>query len=105
MPAHTHLDLNRISSEARDKLQRSLVLIYGGMAQNVGPILEMVTEKYLVRAEKEWSARQDAKAILDGILEALEQGDIRRVGELTTKNFTARYKRLFPGVPIVSPTR
>ncbi len=96
MPAHTHLDLNRISSEARDKLQRSLVLIYGGMAQNVGPILEMVTEKYLVRAEKEWSARQDAKAILDGILEALEQGDIRRVGELTTKNFTGPLQTIIP---------
>ena len=27
------------------KLQDSLVLVHGGMAQNVGPILEMVTEK------------------------------------------------------------
>jgi len=28
----------------------SLVLVHGGMAQNVGPILEMVTEKYLLRS-------------------------------------------------------
>jgi len=26
------------------------------MAQNVGPILEMVTEKYLLRSELEWNA-------------------------------------------------
>jgi hypothetical protein len=38
-------------------LQDSLVLVHGGMAQNVGPILEMVTEKYLLRSEPEWRAR------------------------------------------------
>jgi len=32
------------------------VLVHGGMAQNVGPILEMVTEKYLLRSEAEWAA-------------------------------------------------
>jgi hypothetical protein len=32
-----------------------LVLVHGGMAQNVGPILEMVTEKYLLRSEAEWT--------------------------------------------------
>ena len=37
------------SPETRRKLQDSLVLVHGGMAQNVGPILEMVTEKYLLR--------------------------------------------------------
>ena len=31
-----------------DALARSLVLVHGGMAQNVGPILNMVTEKYLL---------------------------------------------------------
>ena len=41
------------------------------MAQNVGPILEMVTEKYLLRSEAEWAARQEAIAILRSIEAAL----------------------------------
>jgi UTP--glucose-1-phosphate uridylyltransferase len=96
MPSHTHLNFDRISKEAHEKLQKSLVLIYGGMAQNVGPILEMVTEKYLVRAEEEWQARQEAKEILDGILKALEKGDVKKVGELTTRNFTGPLQAIIP---------
>jgi galactokinase/mevalonate kinase-like predicted kinase len=96
LPVHTHLDLDRISPDARDQLQRSLILIYGGMAQNVGPILEMVTEKYLVRSAKEWAARKEAVQILDQMLEALEKGDIRRVGQLTTRNFTGPLQTIIP---------
>jgi hypothetical protein len=44
------------------------VLVHGGMAQNVGPILEMVTEKYLLRGGAEWAARQEAMRVLDEIL-------------------------------------
>ena len=33
------------------------MLVHGGMAQDVGPILEMVTEKYLLRSEAEWGGR------------------------------------------------
>ena len=47
-----------------------LVLVHGGMAQNVGPILEMVTEKYLLRSESEWKARQEARAAREGTLES-----------------------------------
>lgn len=96
MPLHTELDVNRISKEARQRLQDSLILIYGGMAQNVGPILEMVTEKYLVRGKKEWEARQKAIAILNQIIVALEAGDIRRVGQLTTENFTGPLQTIIP---------
>ena len=46
-------------------LQESLVLVHGGMAQDVGPVLEMVTEKYLLRAEAEWQGRQEAMALYD----------------------------------------
>ncbi len=38
------------------------MLVHGGMAQDVGPILEMVTEKYLLRSESEWRARREAMA-------------------------------------------
>ena len=59
-------------------MQQSLVLVHGGMAQDVGPILEMVTEKYLLRSES-GVARPAARPsrILDEILERLKRGDIR----------------------------
>ena len=44
-----------------DALARSLVLVHGGMAQNVGPILNMVTAKYLLRGREEWLAPAGAR--------------------------------------------
>ena len=49
------------------------MLVHGGMAQNVGPILEMVTEKYLLRGEAEWAARRCAVGTLDRILALLRR--------------------------------
>ncbi len=60
MPQHKVFGRDEIPNSARQNLQDSLVLVHGGMAQNVGPILEMVTEKYLLRSEAEWKARQQA---------------------------------------------
>ena len=65
------------SEETRQKLQDSLILVHGGMAQNVGPILEMVTEKYLLRSEAEWHGRQEARRIMDQVLAALQSGDVQ----------------------------
>jgi len=56
LPRHHILDQREAPPEVRDGLQKSLVLVHGGMAQNVGPILEMVTEKYLLRSDGEWKA-------------------------------------------------
>src|ERR1700693_6104946 len=64
MPQHRILDANDATPETRRKLQDSLVLVHGGMAQNVGPILEMVTEKYLLRSDAEWQARQGGGSVL-----------------------------------------
>src|SRR5208337_1647047 len=75
MPSHKILDPHDASPETRRRLQESLVLVHGGMAQNVGPILEMVTEKYLLRSDAEWRGRQQAMGILDDILGALRDGD------------------------------
>ncbi|XZE42954.1 UTP--glucose-1-phosphate uridylyltransferase [Pirellulaceae bacterium SH467] len=96
LPQHTVLGAQRISQESLDALQKSLILVYGGMAQNVGPILEMVTEKYLVRASDEWRARNEAIGIYEQIVEALEAGDIRRVASLTTQNFTGPLQTIIP---------
>jgi hypothetical protein len=84
------------STETRRKLQESLVLVHGGMAQNVGPILEMVTEKYLLRSGAEWQARQSMLGILEEILTALRASDVRRIGAATTRNFQQPIQAIIP---------
>ncbi|MBL9126055.1 MAG: hypothetical protein JNL97_00340 [Verrucomicrobiales bacterium] len=96
MPSHRILGRDRIPDPARQALQDSLVLVHGGMAQNVGPILEMVTEKYLLRSPSEWNARRSMLGVLDEILEALPRGDIRAVGDATTRNFFDPIQTIIP---------
>jgi hypothetical protein len=66
------------------------------MAQNVGPILEMVTEKYLLRSGAEWEARQSMLGILEEILAALRSGDVRGIGAATTRNFRRPIQTIIP---------
>ncbi|MES2469401.1 MAG: UTP--glucose-1-phosphate uridylyltransferase [Verrucomicrobiota bacterium] len=96
MPKHHVFDRQEIPDSARQKLQDSLVLVHGGMAQNVGPILEMVTEKYLLRSAAEWTARQEALGFLDEIVGALGKGDIAKVGAVTTRNFEGPIQTIIP---------
>src|SRR5437660_1005924 len=96
MPQHRILDPQDASAETRRKLQDSLVLVHGGMAQNVGPILEMVTEKYLLRSAAEWKARQSMLGILEEILSSLRKGDIRSIGSATSSNFTEPIQTIIP---------
>jgi len=96
MPKHHVFDEGEISTGARQALTDSLILVHGGMAQNVGPILEMVTEKYLLRSKAEWQGRQDALELLDKILDALRAGDIRTLGKLTTENFRGPLQTIIP---------
>jgi len=96
LPDHRILDQHDASPQTREELQHSLVLVHGGMAQNVGPILEMVTEKYLLRAEAETEARREAMAVLDRILDALRDGDITALAEATTHNFFEPLQTIIP---------
>ena len=96
MPTHKVLDDTDVPADARQKLQDSLVLVHGGMAQNVGPILEMVTEKYLLRSGPEWIARQQTHGVLDKILSALHTGDIPAIGAATTENFRQPIQTIIP---------
>ena len=96
MPEHRILDRADASPETRRQLQESLVLVHGGMAQNVGPILEMVTEKYLLRCEAEWAARQGMLDILEEILDALRRGDVPAIGRATTRNFRQPIQTIIP---------
>ena len=96
MPTHRILDADDASPETRRKLQDSLVLVHGGMAQNVGPILEMVTEKYLLRCGPEWQARQEMHDVLHEILGALRTSDVRIIGAATTRNFEKPIQAIIP---------
>ena len=113
LPQHKILDEHDAPAQIRQKLQDSLILVHGGMAQNVGPILEMVTEKYLLRSEAEWQGRQEALGVLDEIL-GLLRGDettdggrpttvdgrpssaVRRLAEATTRNFFGPLQTIIP---------
>jgi galactokinase/mevalonate kinase-like predicted kinase len=98
LPRHTLLDREGGPSPFHEELSRSLVLVHGGMAQNVGPILNMVTEKYLLRGREEWEARQEALRIFDQIVEAVRSADVRSLGRLTTQNWDGPLKRIIPWV-------
>lgn len=96
LPTHAILAQDEAPDAVRKHLQESLVLVHGGMAQNVGPILEMVTEKYLLRSQAEWSARKQAIGILESILAALKTDDVKSIGAATTRNFFGPIQTIIP---------
>ncbi len=96
LPRHRILERDEVSEETRRKLEASLVLVHGGMAQDVGPVLEMVTEKYLLRSEKEWKARQEAIGVLEEVLVALREGNIPALGAATERNFFGPLQAIIP---------
>jgi hypothetical protein len=96
LPRHQILGPDEVSPETRERLQESLVLVHGGMAQDVGPILEMVTEKYLLRSEAEWAGRQQAIRTLDEILGHLRAGDVPAIGAATQRNFFGPIQTIIP---------
>ena len=96
LPRHRILGTDEVSAETRRRLQASLVLVHGGMAQDVGPILEMVTEKYLLRSEAEWQGRQQAIRTLDEILGRLRAGDVAAIGAATQRNFEGPIQTIIP---------
>jgi hypothetical protein len=98
LPRHTLLGFDDVPQSARRKLQESLVVVHGGMAANVGPILEMVTEKFLLGASREWAARQELVQLFDKILAKVRSGDIRGFGTLATAAFRGPLQTIIPWV-------
>jgi UDP-N-acetylglucosamine pyrophosphorylase len=96
LPNHKILTDEFSHPDLEEKISSSLILFHGGMASNVGPILEMVTEKYLLRSKNEWNARSQANAIFDKILEKMHHGDIKGIASLTSTNFDEPIKAIIP---------
>ena len=105
LPGHQVFGPDEVSPAAREQLQDSLVLVHGGMAQDVGPILEMVTEKYLLRSEAEWQGRREAIGILDrgaGAAAARRHARHRRLHRSATS--TAPFRPSSPGPATSTPS-
>lgn len=98
LPRHTLLTEENLGNNLYEKLSDSLVVFHGGMAQNVGPILEMVTERYLLRSEKEWISRQDGNEIFNKILDSLRKGDIKELASHIMANWEGPLKTIIPWV-------
>ena len=96
LPKHRILSKTEVSPSLIKSLQDSLILVHGGLAQNVGPILEMVTEKYLLRESLEWKARHESLQILNKILESFKGNEIRNLAKLTTQNFYGPLQTIVP---------
>jgi hypothetical protein len=96
LPRHRVLTGDEIHPEMGERIRKSLVLLHGGMASNVGPILEMVSEKYLLRGEKEWAARQFTNQVFDNILGALKEGDVQKLAANTARNWEYPIKTIIP---------
>ena len=96
LPDHTILDHDVVTEKTRSMLQDSLVIVHGGMAQDVGPILEMVTEKYLLRSEREWEGRLKAIHLFDKVANELREGKIKNIGAFTQQNFDGPIQTIIP---------
>ena len=73
------------------------MLVHGGMAQNVGPILEMVTEKYLLRCEAEWDGRQAGdRDPRSRSWRRCERERCPAIGAATTRNFFGPLQTIIP---------
>jgi hypothetical protein len=96
LPRHHVFSSAEVLPQARQRLEESLVLVHGGMAQDVGPVLEMVTERYLLRSEREWQARLEARKIFDEIVVLLKEGRIGSIGDATERNFFGPIQTIIP---------
>ena len=96
LPDHRVYNTEEVSGETRQQICDSFVLVHGGMAQDVGPILQMVTEKYLLRGDAEWQGRQTAIGIIKTIEAALTGGDVPRLAQATTDNFQGPIQTIIP---------
>ncbi len=82
------------------------MLVHGGMAQNVGPILEMVTEKYLLRSEAEWQgAPASARHARRNSRRARTRRRPRASARRRRATFTARSRRSSRGPALTTPRR
>jgi UDP-N-acetylglucosamine pyrophosphorylase/galactokinase/mevalonate kinase-like predicted kinase len=98
LPDHHVFPQDEITGEIQAKILDSMVLVHGGISQDVGPVLEMVTGKYLLKYEKEWKARITGIGLFDEIVHALKTGNMKELGRLTTEDWETSIQHVIPWV-------
>jgi galactokinase/mevalonate kinase-like predicted kinase len=98
LPIHNIFNRDEINEDIERCILNSMVIVHGGISQDVGPILEMVTEKYLLKHEKEWNARIKGITLFDEIVEALKSGKMKELGRLTTQDWEDAIQIIIPWV-------
>ena len=98
LPEHNVFNRYDIPESVERKFLNSLVLVHGGISMDVGPILEMVTEKYLLKHKEEWSARLNGIDLFDHIVNAVKSGDMKQLGALTTEDWDESIQKVIPWV-------
>ncbi|MBI5740754.1 MAG: UTP--glucose-1-phosphate uridylyltransferase [Nitrospirae bacterium] len=98
LPEHRVFSREEMSPGVEQKILDSMVLVHGGLSQDVGPVLEMVTEKYLLKYEEEWNARVRGIRLFDSIVDALKAGDMKELGRLTTEDWEEAIQKVIPWV-------
>jgi len=96
LPAHTVLAREQLPPDIEDRLASSIVMVHGGLSLNVGPILEMVTTRYLLRYRNEWKARLQGYGYFDDIVAAIKSGSMRPLGRLVTQDWENGTKVIIP---------
>ncbi|RJQ55705.1 MAG: UTP--glucose-1-phosphate uridylyltransferase [Nitrospiraceae bacterium] len=98
LPEHNVFTKDEVPEEVERRILGSMVLVHGGISQDVGPVLEMVTEKYLLKYDKEWKARLKGIQLFDRIVEALKTGSMKELGRLTTEDWEDPIQNVIPWV-------
>ncbi|MBI4827013.1 MAG: UTP--glucose-1-phosphate uridylyltransferase [Nitrospirae bacterium] len=98
LPDYTLFTKEEISTDVEDRILKSMVLVHGGISQDVGSILEMVTEKYLLKHDEERAAREKGIMLFDRITDALRSGNMKELGRLTSLDWEEAIQPIIPGV-------
>jgi len=96
LPSHSVLAREQLPPDIEETLRKSIVLVHGGLSMNVGPVLEMVTTRYLLRYRTEWRARQKSHQYFFDIVEAIKEGNMKQLGKLCDADWNNATKKMIP---------
>lgn len=96
LPSHSVLAREQLPPDIDETLRNSIVMVHGGLSMNVGPILEMVTIRYLLRYTDEWKARLHGYEFFEDIVNAIKTGNMKELGALCTRDWEEATKVIIP---------